>query len=181
MWGSKYDLIVLGNAAREGVEYSWWVVVPRRFFEVKDGMREYLPESDTSVMPGEPGRLDDLPGKARVPLSATYWDERHRDVRGVQQEVSTWAEVPVPSDRPPATWEDVAARARRDLLVMGVGNIGWLKGIAADTQPEGENPRSISSFAPEAISDADFSAAVRRGLEDLRDLDELRDILPPPP
>jgi hypothetical protein len=132
-------------------------------------------------MRGEPGRLDDLPGKARVPLTATYWDERLRDERGVQREVSTWAEVTLPSDRAPATWEDVAAHARRDLLVMGVGNIGWLKGVAADTQAEGENLRGISSFAPEAISDVDLSAAIRRGLDDLRSSDEVRDVLPPLP
>jgi hypothetical protein len=97
-----------------------------------------LPESDASHMPGEPGRLDDLPGQARVPLSAVYWDETHRDARGVQQEVSTWAVVPVPPDRPPTTWEDVAARARRDLLVMGVGGTGWLMGVAAETKAEGQ-------------------------------------------
>lgn len=184
MWGSRYDLIVLGDATRGGVEYSWWVVVPRRSFQVKDGQRVYLAESDTSTMPGEPGRLDDLPGKARVPLSAIYWDEKHRDAQGVQQGVSTWAVVPVPPDRPPATWEDVAARARRDLLVMGVGSAGWLKGIAADTQSEGQKGRGISSFAPGAISDADFSAAVRRGLEDLRRFDEVHEPRPedlPPP
>jgi hypothetical protein len=184
MWGSKYDLIVLGNAAREGVEFSWWVVVPRRFFQVKDGKRVYLPENDTSTMPGEPGRLDDLPGHARVPLSATYWDEKHRDAQGVQQQVSTWVVVPLPPDRPAATWEDVAASARRDLLVMGIGSSGSLMGIAADTKADGQNLRGISGFAPEAISDDAFSAAVRRGLEDLRRFDEVHDVGPegmPPP
>jgi hypothetical protein len=184
MCGGKYDLLVLGNANREGVEFSWWVVFPRRSFLVKDGRREFLPENDTPAMPGEPGRLDDLPGKARVPLSATYWDDKHRDARGVQQTVSTWAEVPLPPDRPPATWDDVAARARRDLLVMGVGGAGWLKGVAADTKPDGPTGRGISGFAPESISDADFAAAVRRGLDDMRGWDEVRapgpeDMLPP--
>ena len=110
MWGAKYDIIGLGEANREGVEYRWWVIVPRRSFELKDGKPVYLPESDWSFMSGEPGRLDDLPGKARVPLAAAYWDDKHRDARGVQQEVSTWAVVPVPADRPPAAWEDVMAR-----------------------------------------------------------------------
>ena len=149
------------------------MIVPRRFFELKDGKRVYQPESDVSFMPGEPGRLDDLPGKARVPLAATYWDEKHRDARGVQQEVSTWAVVPVPADRPPATWEDVTARARRDLLVMGAGDVGWLHGVAADTKADGPNLRGMSSFKPDAISDADFAAVVRRGLDELRRLDEV--------
>lgn len=178
MWGSHYDLVVLGGANRDGVEYSWWVVVPRRSFTVEDGKRAYLPEGDASAMPGEPGRLDDLPGQARAPLSAVYWDEEHRDARGVQQEVSTWVVVPVPPDRPPTTWDDVAARARRDLLVMGVGGTGWLKGVAAETRPDGQSGRGISSFAPESISDPDFVATVRRGLDDLRRFDEVHDLHP---
>ncbi|SIO40388.1 RNA polymerase sigma factor, sigma-70 family [Singulisphaera sp. GP187] len=185
MWGAKYDLIVLGSATRDGVENSWWIIVPRRFFQVKDGKRVYLPESDESFMPGEPGRLDDVPGKARVPLSATYYDRKHRDANGAQQGVSTWAVVPVPPNRPPTTLEDVATRTRRDLLVMGLGYYaGGLKGVAADTKDDHPSSRGISTFAADAISDADFVAAVRRGLEDLRQLDEVHDpgpedMLPP--
>jgi hypothetical protein len=170
----KYDRIVLGSAAREGVEFSWWLIVPRRFFQVKDGQRIYLPGDDQSHMPGEPGRLDDLPGKARVPLSATYWDEKHRDANGVQQGVSTWAEVPLPPDRPPASLDEVAGRARRDLLLMGGGSAGGLLGIAADTKGDAETLRPMSHFSPETISDADFAAAVRRGFDDMRQLDEVR-------
>jgi hypothetical protein len=167
--GGKYIRIVLGSATRGGVEFSWWLVVPRRFFEIKDGQRIFLPENDESAMPGEPGRLDDLPGVARVPLSATYWDEKHRDPNGTQQGVSTWAAVPLP-DRPPATLVDVASRARRDVLLMGSGG---LLGIATDAQPGGDPLKPMSHFAPEAISDADFAAAVQRGLDDLRQLDEV--------
>ncbi len=158
--------------------------MPRRFFRIEDGKRVYLPENDQSSMPGEPGRLDDLPGKARVPLWATYWDEKHRDARGVQQNVSTWAEVPLPPDRPPTTLEDVAGRARRDLLMMGVGGAGGLLGVTAGTQGSSKTLRPLSHFAPETVSDADFAAAVRRGLDDLRALDEVRDLRPkdlPPP
>jgi hypothetical protein len=57
-------------------------------------------------------------------------------------------------------------------------------GVAADTRAEGQDLRGISSFAPESISDAEFAAAVRRGLEDLRRFDEVHvpgpeDMLPP--
>lgn len=178
MLGGKYDTIALGGATRDGVGFAWWIVTPRRFFEIKDGKREYVPENDLSAMPGEPGRLDDLPGKARVPLSATYWDEKHRDARGVQQEVSTWAEVPIPPDRPPTTIDDVAARARLDLLLMGAGGAGGLLGVAADARADASNLRPLSHFAPEATTDADFAAAVRRGLDDLRACDEVHDIRP---
>jgi hypothetical protein len=174
--GGKYHRIVLGTAAREGVEFSWWLVTPRRFFQVKDGKRVYSPESDWLAVPGEPGRLDEVPGRAQVPLSATYWDERHRDANGVQQGVSTWAEVFLPPDRPPTTIDDVAGRARHDLLLMGVGGAGALLGVAADTHGDAQTLRPLSHFAPEKVSDPDFTAAVRRGLDDLRQFDEVRDV-----
>ncbi|MFO0957254.1 MAG: hypothetical protein U0800_07270 [Isosphaeraceae bacterium] len=172
-WGAKYDVVGLGEASREGVEYRWWAIVPRRFFERKDGRKEYLPESPDSAMPGEPGRLDDTPGMARIPLAATYLDDKHRNERGVPREVSTWASVPLPADRPPATWEAVAARARQDLIVMGTGGVGHLFGVAAGARPEGNSGRPLSTYLPDAIGDADFAAAVRRGLEDMREWDEV--------
>ncbi len=178
MQGGKYDRVVMGNASRDGVEFSWWLVVPRRFFKITDGKRVYLPENDRSVMAGEPGRLDDLPGAARVPLSANYWDEKHRDANGVQQAVSTWAEVPLAPERPPATVEEVAARARQDLLMMGVGGAGGLLGVAADAKSGNDTLRPMVHFSQETVSDADFAAAVRRGLDDLRELDLLRDVRP---
>ncbi|WP_165229162.1 hypothetical protein [Aquisphaera insulae] len=178
MMGGNYDRIVLGTASRDGVEFCWWLIVPRRFFKVKDGKREYLPVDEPSGMPGEPARLDDLPGKARVRLEATYWDETHRDARGVQQDVSTWVEVPLPPDRPPAAIEAVAARARRDLLTMGSGGAGRLLGIAADAKADASKLRPMSGFSPESTTDADFAAAVRRGLDDLRQCDETHDIGP---
>jgi hypothetical protein len=137
-----------------------------------------LPESDHSFVPGEPGRLDIVPGKAQVPLSATYSDEKHRDAKGVQQRVSTWAEVPLPADRPPTTLDDVAGRARRDLLLMGVGGAGSLLGVAANTPSAAQTLRPLTRFSPETVTDADFAAAVRRGLDDLRQFGEVHDLRP---
>ena len=146
--GSKYYRVVMGNLTRNGVEYSWWLVLPRRHYRVKDGKRVYEPESTASYMPGEPGRLDDLPGKARVPLSATYWDDKHRDANGVQQGVSTWAEVPLPADRPPATLEDVAARARHDvqrMSVSGAGGFAWGRRQSQTRRPDATSSLSRSA------------------------------------
>ena len=178
MQGGKYDRIVMGNTSRDGVEFSWWMVVSRRFFKVEDGKRVYLPENDRSAVAGEPGRLDERPSAVRVPLSATYWDEKHRDANGVQQNVSTWTEVPLAPNRPPATLDEVAARARHDLLIMGVGSAGGLLGVAADAKAAAKTLRPMSHFSQETVSDADFAAAVRRGLDDLRQLDEVRDMRP---
>jgi hypothetical protein len=57
---------------------------------------------------------------------------------------------------------------------MGVGGAGWLHGVAAETKADGDELRGISSYAPDAISDTEFAAAVHRGLDDLRRLDEIR-------
>jgi hypothetical protein len=175
--GRKYDRIVMGNLTRDGVEYSWWLILPRRFYRLKDGQRVYEPVTTASYLAGEPGQLDDLPGKARVPLSATYWDDKHRDAKGVQQGVSTWAEVPLPTDRTPATLEDVASRARRDVKRMSVSGAGGLLGVAADLKTTPQTLRPLSRILSD-VPDAEFAAAVRRGLEDLRQFDKVEDLRP---
>jgi hypothetical protein len=61
-----------------------------------------------------------------------------------------------------------------------------LLGVAADTKADARSLRGMSHFAPGSISDADFAAAVRRGLDDLDDLGEVHNIgtevenMPPP-
>ena len=182
--GAKYDRITLGFAAREGVEYAWWIVLPRKFYRVKDGKKVYEPENDVSYAPEEPGRLDDLAGFARVPLSAIYNDPGHRDQRGVPQSVSTWTEVRIPADRPLTTLEDVAGRTRRDMTLMKHAGTSSLLGVASDNKPGGNDLRPLSHFVPEKIDDPAFAAAVRRGLEDLREYDKLGDVFlggPRPP
>jgi hypothetical protein len=175
---AKYDRVGMATAAREGVEYVWWMIIPRKFFKLKDGKRVYEPESNVSFNQYEPMRLDDLPGKARVKLSAYYWDEHHRDARGVQQTVEKWVEVPIPADRAPSTIEDVAARVRRDLLLMRHGGTYALLGVAADAKGDSQNLKPMSSFEPDQITDAGYAAAVRRGFEDLRRVDEIVDAGP---
>jgi hypothetical protein len=175
-YGGKYDRIVLGNAAREGVEYSWWMIVPRRYFKIKNGEKVFEPESDVSFMPGEPGRLDDLPGKARVPLAANYWDERLRDANGAMGTVARWVEVALPADRRPTTVEDVASRARHDLQMMQYGGSSSLMGVAADARGDAQTLKPMSRFEPDKVSDAEYAAAVRRGLDDLRQSDEIREV-----
>lgn len=168
MYGDRHDLIGLATAERDGVEYGWWLVVPRRLFMVKDGKRVDLPEVGNAQ-----------PGKARVPLKAIYRDPALRDPKGRPGEVSTWAEVAVPTDRPPTTIEAVAARARRDLMRMGGGDAGYaLLGVADDAKTDPSGLRDLSRLIPESLTDADFAAAVRRGLDDLREFDQVRLITP---
>ena len=115
---------------------------------------------------------------ARVPLSATYWNDKLRESNGAQKRVSMWMEVPLSPDRPPGTLEEVATRARHDLLMMGVGGVGGLLGVADDAKGAPNTLRPLSHFSQETVSDADFGAAVRRGLDDLRQFDEVRDVRP---
>ena len=175
--GSKYHRVVMGNLTRDGVEYSWWLVLPRRSYRIKDGKRVYEPEITASYVVGEPGRLDDLAGKLRVPVSATYWDKKHRDARGVLKGISQWTEVPLPPGRQPTTLEEVAARARHDVRRMSVASAGGLLGVAADLKAAVKTPRSLSRISSD-VSDAEFAAAVRRGLDDLREFDKIEDLGP---
>jgi hypothetical protein len=53
-----------------------------------------------------------------------------------------------------------------------------LLGVAAGSQGDPQTLQPLSHFAPETISDTNFAAAVRRGLDDLRQCDEVRDLRP---
>ncbi len=176
--GTKYDRIVLAKASREGVDFEWWLIITRREFTVKNGQRVMLPEDDTSWRPGEPGRLDDLPGKARVLLSANYWNEKLRTPQGAMGSVEQWAEVPLPPDQGPNTVDNIAALVRRDLHIIQHVGSGVLFGVAADTKNDPGGLKPLSFFKPDDISDAQYAAAVRRGIDDLRRLDEVH--LPDP-
>ena len=155
------------------MEYCWWLIIPRKYFRIKDGVKVYEPENDVSFTPDEPGRLDDLVAIARVPLSATYGDDQHRDPRGLPESVSCWAQVPIPADRLPTTLEDVAGRTRRDMLVMRLGGNSGMFGVAADAKNHRDTLRPLSYLEPDKISDAAFAEAVRRGFDDLRASDNL--------
>ena len=62
--------------------------------------------------------------------------------------------------------------------MMGAGGGGGLLGVAADANASPNMLRPLSHFSQETVSDADFGAAVRRGLDDLRQFDEVRDLRP---
>lgn len=175
-YDDAYDIIGLAGEARDGVEFAWWIVFPRRFDKLRDGRPEYLAEGTAPRPAGSPARLDDLAGKLRVPLHAIHLHESIQD-----RIVSTWAEVPLPADRPPATIEAVAARARRDLMQMGGVDSGYrLRGVATDVEPGSLSLRPPSPTSPDAVTDADFAAAVRRGMDRRRELDAIGDEESPP-
>jgi hypothetical protein len=166
----SHDLIEMAHAAYEGVQVSWWLIVPRRFFEIKEGKRV---EIETTPL-FEPKTLDDLPRKVRLPLRAWYWDAQHRDAQG-QQEVSRWVEVPMPADHRPTTLQDVAGRTRRDLLLARHGSEWDMYGFTAGAITE---DRAMDHFEPDKITDRDFAAAVQRVIDYFRTLDRC-EVSPP--
>jgi hypothetical protein len=174
--GNKCNRIVIADAVREGVEIHWWLLLPRRFFIMKNGKKEFI-----ATNPGDdPDRLDVVPGKVRIPLEASYLDEAHRDSRGAMGEVFKWVDVPVPVEATPEPLDQVAGRARRDILVMVRGNLGGLFGVAPGP-PQPRTPRALSRLMAEEITDAEFAAAIQRGVDDLCSLDELFDTAAMPP
>ncbi len=135
-------------------------------------LAHFLPATNTWT-PGEPGRLDDLPGKARVLLAAYYWDEKLRTPQGTMWGVEQWVEVPLPADQGPNTVDNVAALARHDLQIMQHVGSGSLFGDAADAKGDTRTLKPLSSFEPDRITEAEYAAAVRRGIDDLRRMDEV--------
>ncbi|WP_435019059.1 LolA family protein [Tundrisphaera sp. TA3] len=180
MLSGTYDLIGLASAAREGVEYAWWMIVPRRHFRVEDGRKVFVPELGWVPSPGEPGRLDDFEGQARIPLRATYDDPAHRGPDGLPQQVERWATTPLPPDARPLSLEEAATRTRADLRVMRHAGTSAMLGVAPDARAFPGQGRPLSGFDPDATTDADYAAAVRRGLEDMRAQDQLGDPAPFP-
>ena len=89
--------------------------------------------------------------------------------------VTQWVDVPLPPDRSPTTIDDVASRARHDLLLMRYGGSYALYGIAADTKADTNDLRPMTHFEPDQITDAEYAAAVRRGIDDMRSLDKVWD------
>ena len=155
--GDAYNRITIAEVTREGVQISWWLIIPRRFFVVKNGKKELL----TAKAGDDAGRLDKSAGKIRIPLEATYFDKAFRDKSGGMQSVSKWVEVPLPSSTVPEALEHVASRVRREVLVMVRGNLGCLFGVAPQTPGQPGNPRALSGFDADRITDADFAAAIQ--------------------
>jgi hypothetical protein len=172
--GDGYDRITLAEVSREDVQFAWWLIIPRRFFMVKGGKKEFL----TAKAGDDADRLDQSPGKVRIPLEATYFDKAFRDKSGAMQSVFKWVEVPLPSSAVPEDLERVAGRVRREILVMVRGNLGCLFGVASQTPDEPRNPRAISGFDADRITDADFTAAIQRAIDDMRAMDERWDLNP---
>jgi hypothetical protein len=167
-----YDGIEMARAAYEGVQVSWWLIVPRRFIEMVDGKRveiETIPRT-------EPRALDDIPGKVRLPLLAIYSDSGERVARGLPAQVSQWVEVPLPSEHTATTLQDVAGWTRRDLLLMRHGSVWDMYGFTPGPVTE---DRPLDHFEPDKVSDAEFAVAVQRVIDSFRALDESKGETPP--
>ncbi len=162
--GDAHDRITIAEVTREDVQLSWWLVIPRRYFVVKNGKKEFL----TAKAGDDADRLDKSPGKVRIPLEATYFDKAFRDKSGAMQSVFKWVDVPLPSSAVPEALAHVAGRVRREVLVMVRGNLGCLFGMAPQNPGQPANPRAVSGFDPDRINDADFAAAIQREIDDMR-------------
>ncbi len=175
--GNTFDRIVIADAVREGVEIHWWLLIPRRFFIMKNGKKEFIP-----IKPGDGhDSLDAVAGKVRIPLEANYWHDALRESNGAMGGVFKWVDVPRPAESAPESLERLAGRARRDILVMVQGNLGGLYGVASGAPNQPGNPRPLSRLTAEETTDAEFAAAIQRGIDDFRALDEQYDPAAMPP
>jgi hypothetical protein len=145
---------VLAYAEADGVHYVWWLAVRRRYFTVEQGQR--TPHSEAPS-------LEVNPGKVHVPLQAI-----HR-----QPQPGEWvrvnAEVALPNDQKVQSLAGLAARARRDALLIkqAPGAIVGLRGWAKDNEMRHTSP------LPNQITDAEFAKQLSRQLEWLHSHDEI--------
>jgi hypothetical protein len=165
-----YHRFVLAQAQREGVQYTWWLLLPKYPAEMPDDVRASL-KASYGAPPSEPLRLEVAPGKVRLPLEAYYLDDRLRDERGVSKKVLEWVDVDLPGTTPPTSIEGAAARIRGDVRLMRCGADSNLYGMVYDGPPSGPRigapPRPLMPFDPDSINNADYAKAVRRYLDEM--------------
>jgi hypothetical protein len=144
---------VLASAEADGVHYLWWLAVRRRYFTVEQGKR--TPHADARS-------LELSPGKVRVPLQAI-----HRGASPRRDWVRVNVEASVAADQPVQPLADLAARTRRDALLIqqasgaAVSLLGWAR--------DGEMRPTL----PDQITDVNFARQVSQQLEWLHSNDEI--------
>jgi hypothetical protein len=145
---------VLASAEADGVHYVWWLAVRRRYITVEQGKR--TPHSEAPS-------LEVNPGKVHVPLQAIHRSSQPGE--WVRVNVA----VPLPADQQVQSLSDLAARARRDALLIqqAPGAIVGLRGWGKD----GEMRHTLP--LPDQITDAEFAKQVSRQLEWLHSHDEI--------
>jgi hypothetical protein len=144
---------VLASAEADGVHYLWWLAVRRRYFTEERGKR--TPHSEAPS-------LEVSPGKVRVPLQAI-----HRGSPGVQDWVRVNVDASVAVDQPIQPLAELAARARRDALLIqqAPGALVDLRGWVKDGQ--------MRPTSPDQITDGAFARQVSRQLEWLHSLNKV--------
>lgn len=146
---------VLASAEADGVHYLWWLAARRRYFTVEQANALRIFESPS---------LEVSPGKVQVPLQAI-----HRNRQGVGEWVQVRVKVPVAADQQVQSLSELAARARRDALLIqqAPGAIislrGWVKDGERHTSP-----------LPDQITDAEFADQLSRQLEWLHSFNEIK-------
>lgn len=141
----------LASAQHQGVCYSWWIAVPRRYYAVKDGVE--VPRDRPAA-----GRAIDKP---QITLFANPY--ALRDSRGVIPSVSATLELS-PSEKA-ATLQQIAAHVLHDATLLtahGVG-VGLMGGIDKHTQ---------RSMNPHGVDADQYVVEIRSQLAWLHSLDE---------
>lgn len=166
---SSNNFVGLAEARREGVQYVWWILLPREYFMKQGGKRIVV-----DLVPPEGRRkLDEPPGGVWIPLTARYLSERHRDANGIAETLLEWLRVPMAPNPARIDLQSAAAQTRRDLITMGYGSVRALYGVAPGAAHLPKAMRPLAHFDPTEISDVEFANAIRKGIEDFSALDEI--------
>ncbi len=158
--------LMLARADKHGIQYVWWLMLPRRYFGVVDGKR--VPVDSVNYL--EPGMFPVGEEKVRIPFRGFYWSDRLKDERGVLKGFLAWLEMPVPRDRLAATLADVAARTRNEMRVIQQGSYATMFGGGPGTARG-----ALDHFDPDRITDAAYEAALKQQIEWFQGMNEVRE------
>jgi hypothetical protein len=137
---------ILSTCEENGVQYVWWIAIPRKYFQLVDG-------KPAPMTAGKP--LEFEPGRVRLPLQA--------NLRDGSRLVSTHVELEAKRGVTPATLERIAGLARRDAKLATTP--GRLYGSVKNFE--------VQTLNPNDVNDAEYAEELQSQLDWLRSFDKL--------
>jgi hypothetical protein len=153
--------VEMARAESDGVQYTWWLLSPRRYFKVEDGRRVDAEASVDSrgVLPIELGA-----GRFRVPIAASHRDRARLDEKGMERPVYANIEVEVPSTGPRWDLEMIAGQVRGDLESLSRSTRSSL--FAVTKPPKIAHLSPLKRVEPRNITDSGYANIIRALIED---------------
>lgn len=169
---THFHWIALGQAKKNGVQYVWWLFLPRKFYHLVDGKRVPI----TNAALSEEHRLLTTP-KDSVRIAFHLADPGSHSMHWY----ANWVDVALPPDAVPRSMPWVAERTRSDLLFLQKGTKVALVGCGARTSSPRFSPfdpmtRAAARYRiydPQLSTTAQFAVEIQNHIDNFLVRDEI--------